>query len=183
MKVSKYLLIVEVTLMYLAHIPFYNVLFLIHFDSEFDNESFISILLLTGVILTIIAIIYSLVNLIFGFVSAFYGKYNPILITTIIKVLLIPWYIFNFIFGLCVIGVLANPFLMIGIPIMLFLLVGSTYLLMISTSIYNISFMINKLIKREIKVSPGKIILLVLLCFFISDVVSAIVMNCLYKDI
>lgn len=180
MRSTKVFLILQVVLMYLAHLPFYFVLLFARvLDSSYDD--LLGILFLVGFILTIVIIPIAFVNIILGFITLFKGNNNPYKITMIIKLSLIPWYVLNFLIGLVTIGVFANPWLLIAVPLVLLVLVSSTYLFMIATSVYDVFYMINKFIKREQKVSAFRIISLILLCVFTLDIVSSIILCAKYK--
>ena len=71
----------------------------------------------------------------------------------ILKLALIPWYIANFVlWGLLVAGMF-NPFLMIGIPIVITISAIGTYVLMFSSSIVNVCTIIGELKNKTLKPS------------------------------
>lgn len=176
MKASKPLLITQAILMYIAHLPFYIVLIGIRFIASEEADKVFGILLLVGLGLSILIMPIAIVNLIIAFISIFKGNTNPCLTTMIIKSVLMPWYVGNFLLGLLVVGVMGNPWLFIGIPFVLAIIVCSTYIFMIGTSGYEIAYFINRMKKKEKPVTALTIILLILLTVFTLDVASTIVL-------
>ena len=102
--------------------------------------------------------------------------------TLIFKIILIPFYVLNFIFGmavmittvllaLCIIlAWLALPALLLGIAMIMF-----TYLLMISTSSYTIVKKIKMILNNNSKDMVTDIILTILQFIFVVDLVSTII--------
>jgi len=180
MKISKGLLITQIVLMYIAQIPFY--LFVLGFYTFiFDDALFI--LFLVGFISTVVILPICVVNAIFGIISIFKGNYNPLKMTMITKLALMPWFCFNFFICLLVIAGMLNPWLFIGIPIIAAILMCVTYVFMISTSIYAIAFIIRCYYKRKIKVSFINIFSMILLIIFTLDVVASIILFVKYNEI
>ena len=92
----------------------------------------------------------------------------------ILKLALIPWYIANFaLWGLLVAGMF-NPFLMIGIPIVITISAIGTYVLMFSSSILNICTIIGEFKNKTLKPSGLLIAGMVLQFFFCLDALGAI---------
>ena len=106
---------------------------------------------------------------------------NPHLIIMVIKLALIPFYIVNFYTWLLIVGGFANPWLMIGIPLVMFLGVSFTYLTLIVTSIYNIAYMLRTHKYKERNLAP-LVVHIFLQLFFISDIVSSIILYCKNKS-
>lgn len=174
MKASKPLLITQAVLMYIAHLPFYIVLIGIRLIASEESDKVFGILLLVGLGLSILILPIAIVNLIIAFISIFKGNTNPCKTTMIIKSVLIPWYVGNFLLGLLVVGVMGNPWLFLGIPFVLSIIVCCTYIFMIGTSGYEIAYFISKMRKKEKTVTAWTIIFLILLTIFTLDLVSAI---------
>ena len=166
MKASKPLLITQAILMYIAHLPFYIVLIGIRLIASEEADKVFGILLLVGLGLSILIMPIAIVNLIIAFISIFKGNTNPCL----------TWYVGNFLLGLLVVGVMGNPWLFIGIPFVLAIIVCSTYMFMIGTSGYEMAYFINRMKKKEKPVTAWTIILLISLTIFTLDVASTIVL-------
>ena len=96
----------------------------------------------------------------------------------VMKLSLIPWYALNFVIGFVFVSIFFNPFMMVAIPVIIALLVSSTYILMLSTSIADIAYCVYNVIKKKWDVSPSLIFSVILLFIFCLDVVGSIV---LYK--
>ena len=108
--------------------------------------------------------------------------------TMIFKIILIPFYIFNFIAGLMValttiFAVLTIWFIVAAIPLAIvgLLMLVSTYLLMLSTGSYNIVIQIKKLrgIKKD---SLIDLIITIMHFIFVADLVGAIIINSYDKE-
>ena len=128
MKRNKVMLIIQMMLMYLAHLPLYIGLILIRVPNSEAYDDLIIKLFLIGFILTIVILPFCLANLIMALAGALNKLDNPCKTTMIVKLLLIPWYIMNFLFcDLVLIGFL-NPWLMIFTPVVICVLIFNTYL-------------------------------------------------------
>ena len=66
--------------------------------------------------------------------------------------------------------------MMIAIPVIIALLVSSTYLLMLSTSLGDIAYFINNTLKKRWEVKASTVFAFLLLFIFCLDVVGAIVL-------
>ena len=172
---EKVSLIIQVIFMFLTQL-FFLLMCLIQKEEVLD---ILLILLLTSTVLTVLI---ALINVIFGVVIIFRGRSAPFKFTIVIKSILIPWYIINFvIWALLIIGSL-NPFLMMAIPLFLFISVCFTYICMISTSTLNISYIFNQVFfKRNIKINGGIIISTVFQFIFCLDIVGSIMLPILVK--
>lgn len=172
---GKVSLIIQVIFMFLTQL-FFLLMCLIQKEEVLDA---LLILFLTSTVLTVLV---ALINVIFGVVNIFRGRSVPFKFTIVIKSILIPWYIINFvIWALLIIGSL-NPFLMMAIPLFLFISVCFTYICMISTSTLNISYIFNQVFfKRNIKINSGIIISTVFQFIFCLDIVGSIMLPILVK--
>ncbi len=180
MKRCRVMLIIQMILMYLAQIPFYVALILIRL---IDVETYIGIgLILSGFILTALILPYCLACAIIAILTLIRGGDNPGKTTMVVKFALIPWYFFNFILcDLLLLGFL-NPFLLIFAPLAIILFVSMTYLIMLSTSIFDIAYGINKIGKREYKINKFIVFTYIFLFTFCLDVIGAIMFKCKFKD-
>ena len=184
MKSYKVLLILQLVLMYLAHLPFYILIILVRIPMADEVvDKLFPTLLLGGIIATALILPLCLVNAIFAVISLIRGSNNPSKTTMIVKLALIPWYIINFMICCFLISGFLNPFLMLAAPIVLCILVGITYLLMVSTSLFDIAYIINKMIRKEIKEKGLIITSLIFLFFFTFDVLGSIILHFKTKQI
>ena len=183
MKRNKVMLIIQMILMYLAHLPFYIGLILIRVPNSEAYDDIIIRLFLIGFMLTIVILPFCLANLIMALAGVLNKKDNPCKTTMIVKILLIPWYIMNFLFcDLLLIGFL-NPWLMLFMPVVLCVLIFNTYLFMISTSIFDIVYAIRKAIKKELPVKASLIFTILFLFSFCLDVIGSIMLYIKSKKI
>lgn len=178
MKGFKIMLILQLVLMYLAHLPFYILIVMVRIPmtSEIVDKLFPG-LLLGGIIATALILPLCLANAIVALIGLFRGTYNPCKTTMVVKLALIPWYIINFMICCFLVVGFLNPWLMLAAPIVLCILVGITYLLMLSTSIFDISYIINKLIKREVKTKGIVITSMIFLFMFCLDILGSILLH------
>lgn len=183
MNANKKLLITQIILMYLAHIPFYLAFILIQIfkhDASYDN--IIIGLLLAGIVTSILILPICLANGIMSLLSLLKDFNSPIKLTLKLKIILIPWYIFNFIVCILLIAGFLNPWLLIAVPIIVCILVGITYIFMLTTSLQAICYTIRKLSKKEETVRPIIIIGIVFLFCFCLDLIGALLLRIAIKD-
>ena len=172
---EKVFLIIQVIFMFLTQL-FFLLMCLI------QKEEVLDLLLILFLISTVLTLLVAFLNIVFGIINIFKGRTKPFIFSMVIKSILIPWYIINFvIWALLIIGSL-NPFLMMAIPLFLFISVCFTYICMISTSTLNISYIFNQFFfKRNIKINSGIIISTVFQFIFCLDIVGSIMLPILVK--
>ena len=171
MKSNKLMSIIQVILMYVAHIPIY--LGLLFFLTDTCTES-VLILFLVGIILTGLILPFCLASAIVSILSIFRKPSNPTKAVFISKLALIPWFIGNFYFCVLMLAGLLNPFLLILAPIVFVIEVSITYLLMITISIIDLAFIINKLKAKEIVISKYLVFINILLFIFCLDFIGSL---------
>ena len=170
---NKIALMLEAIFMYLAQAPYLVALILLLFtDSEIIGG-----FLLAGLIANLAILPFSFVALIFAVLGIFKEEKNPIKTTMVVKLILIPWYIINFILGVLLVTAMLNPFLYLGIPFVIFIMIFTTYIFMITTNLANYSYMIHKLIRREWKISKLLIVSIIFSLIFCLDILGAILLN------
>ncbi len=177
MKANKILLIATTAFMYVCHLPLYIVfifgLFDLPIDPEIQNNLFTNLI---KVFLGLNGLIFPLLIAltVLSIISIFKGNTSPIKTTFICKLVTIPWFILNFAMCTVVIAGLFNPFLMIAIPILIPIMVFTTYLFMFATSLPNIFWTARVFIKR-MPMNKGLLIAgTVLLFIFCLDIAGAI---------
>lgn len=116
----------------------------------------------------------AILNAIFSVISIFKGEYNPTKLVMVLKIVLIPYFIFNFVYCILLVAACLNPFMMLAIPLVIAISIFFTYVCMLSTSLPSIAYAIRSLIKRRVKVSPFIIIGMALSLFFCVDAAGAI---------
>ena len=174
MKANRILLIIQAALMYAAQLPICVAFFLHHFNRPLYEEV-MPYYVKVYVILSIVLIPVCITNIILSFISIKNSDKNPSLLMLILKCALMPWFILNFaICGVLVLGTL-NPFLLWAMPIVVSILVFSTYLCMVSTSLPDVTYFASKLRKREVKISPRYVCPIVFLFIFCMDAIGALI--------
>lgn len=175
MKANKILLILLASSMYLSHIPLYIAATAIFFQDLFQFEGDLATpLFFTSLGLMAVTLAIALLILVFSIISVFKGKETPSKVTMIVKLALIPWYVLNFVICACIIGGMMNPFLLWGIPLMMVIMVCTTYINMLASSLPDIAWFIRLLIKRKIKINGLVITSMVFMFIFCLDIAGGI---------
>lgn len=164
---KKYLILFIISL-YLMQIPLFIDFIII--NSENYNEILENILFNTSLAFLIISTILGLVNLIIAFTNK---QDNVIKTTMISKLILIPYFITNFIICILLIMGFSFIFTILSAFILIPLFILFTFMTMIVTSSYNISYLISKFKHKEIKIIVF-IIHFILQCVFICDIIDTI---------
>ena len=172
MKVNKIFLIIQTILMYIVGLFGLIAGILVLVDVE--NPA-IFVCLLIFLIGTIVIFPFYIVNAIFGIIEIFKDSVNPLKLTLIIKIIQIPWYCINFFIIFLLVAGMLNPFLMLGIPILIAISSFITYVYMVSSSIHSVAYIIHKMIKKEMKVKVLTIFALVFCFIFCLDLVGTII--------
>lgn len=145
--------------------------------------SWIYLALLGGMVfLFIINFVYSIKLHKLTFERRFQGNPNPLKTIMFFKIAFIPYFIINFFFWFCVIGILLNPVMaFIGVALIPVAVI-STYLTMLITSIYGISI-ISAMGRNKALTLREYVIHIICQLIFIVDVVDIIYLNIKYKKI
>ena len=172
MKANKILIILETIGMYVSQIPLYLLLTFFNMEQfqEYSDECFYAFLIAIAVIAPIF-----IASHVFSAISIFKGDENPGKVTMICKLALIPWYIFNFVFCALVLAGFLNPFLFLAIPVVMVIMILTTYFYMFSMSLPDICYFLNLVTKKKIKADALLIISVVMLFIFCLDPVGAII--------
>lgn len=179
MKVNKIFLIIQTILMYILGICVLTagILALLEFGD-------IAEVLFVSFLIGLLAFLpFYLVNLVFGIIEIFKDSINALKMTFIIKLIHIPWYCINFFIIFLFVAGMLNPFLMLGIPILLLLSWFFTYVYMVSSGIHSVTYIIHKMIKKEIKPNTLTIFALVFNFIFCLDIAGSIILFVKYKDL
>ena len=92
----------------------------------------------------------------------------------LVKLIHIPFYVGVFVFGIMLLLAAVVPGLIFITPVIVLILIVASYLLMITTSTYGINAIIRA--KKKGTVSTGFVIVNIILhVFFVTDVISAII--------
>lgn len=170
----KKLLIIYVVLLYLMQLFLY-VPISIHLYLTPLPEGVITGFTTASIVLAFIALAFGVGDVIYGVLKSFFPDPKTIKIVMIFKLILIPFFCVNFDVCVMIVGGLANPWLMLSIPLAVVLMVALTYLVLLATSVYSEGFMIYQLIKKErtIKELAAHIVLQL---FFVLDDFSIVVL-------
>ena len=172
MKASKYTLIAQAIGMYVMHSPLYALLILLRFDISNGVQKG---LLIAALVLTILLFPLCVANIVLAGFSVLYGDFDPRKTTMSVKLALIPWYVLNVVIGLAFVGILANPFMMVAIPVALAVLIGTTYFYMIATSFPNVAFIIKGFVKQKKPATAATIVSLVFSFIFGLDIIGSLI--------
>ena len=176
MKANKVLLIIQASLMYAMHLPFYIMLIALYAPLEESLKNLIiSKSFMIGCILIPVIFPVCIVTAIMALISLFKGGENPSKVTMIVKLALIPWYILNFQLCVMLLAGFLNPWLLFAAPLMAAILICSTYCFMLATSLPDITFFFHKLIKRETKIRAPFVVSIVFMFIFCLDIIGGII--------
>lgn len=180
MKTNKVLLIVQTVMMYISQIPLYALLIMANMSGLDEIKD---IMAYAYLISTLLIIPLCFVNAIFAIVALFKGNSNPSKLTMIIKFVLVPWYVLNFVICGAVILGLLNPWFFLAAPIVAFVLISVTYIFMLSTSLPDMAFYFHKLFKREAKIKPVFIVAIIFMFCFCLDTIGGLLFFLGGKDL
>ena len=176
MKAIKITLIIQAVAMYLMHLPLIILAVMLLMPNNHQLiDQFAGPFIITSFILMFAALPICVLNAVFALISIFKGNENPAKVTLIVKGALIPWFLCNFYFCMCIVAGLLNPFLLLAAPITIVIQVCVTYIFMVVTSLPDLAYYIRSLIRRETKFSAAQVVGIVLMFFFCLDFVGAII--------
>ena len=175
MKNAKITLIIQAALMYVAHIFFFIWFFI-------ETEKTDSLLLLgIGAAAVVAAVICGTVGLILAAAGTLTGMSSPTKTTFIVKLALIPWYIFNMVYIFYIVAGSLNPFLLLAIPVEIAIAVFITYVLMLLTGIHNVFYVSKAIIKKRVGSSALTVLCIVSQFVFVLDVIGAVILHTIMK--
>ncbi|MDE6408461.1 MAG: hypothetical protein K2K50_07665, partial [Anaeroplasmataceae bacterium] len=126
------------------------------------NETLLMSLLIVALILMGVSFLIGLVNTAIAILDIFSDTPSPTRSTMIMKLVLIPWYFLNFFDWLLVVGICANPWLMLAIPLVICMAIGYTFVILLFTNVHNFSYVIRLIKNKEIKLTSNIVIPVVL---------------------
>ena len=177
---SRKILIIQTILLYFLILPGLTLLIIIRFN-EIPTEVLIGFLI-ASIVCSLLTLPLSIVSFIFSLIQK--NENQKLLKTSmIVKLVLIPYYVINFIYCFVLIAVAGNPWMMIGIPFIIFISFFNTYCSVLSTSLHSFVFVLKYLIKNKIKPNPATIVGLVFHFFFCIDVIGGILLCLGFKDL
>ena len=181
MKASKIVILVAVAVLYAMQmtiaIPLFGAFVL---ETNQLGEMNDARLAAIGILLCI-ALVLDLVSFILAIIGSAKQEEPHTKMTIVIKAIMIPFFLINV--TIWCLSVLAefNPFLMIAIPLTIFLGVVLTYLYMFMTSWPDIIYMIIFTIKSKRRPKAGMVLGIILEFFFVVDIIGSILIHRAYK--
>ena len=174
MKVSKVLSIIQLSLMYISLILI--IIAAIPFMASADVPEGLSLgLFIAGITCGSLALGVAIAIYVISFISIFKNNtVNHTQYVMINKIVAIPWFIGNFVLYALLIAGMLNPFLMMAIPVVIFLGVVITYLDMLSSTMINVGYLISAWRNKILKPNALSIIGVILEFIFCVDFLGAI---------
>ncbi len=149
MKAGKVLLWLQIVSMYALHAVIWMLVKPVR-DIE-DSKALETVFFVFSALVAFFVI----VNGFCAILSVFKDHKNPTKNTLVVKLAAIPWYVANFYFWIGLASGFLNPFLLVGLPIVIALGVILTYFVMLSTSLYSIAYLIRGLKKQMFSARPA----------------------------
>ncbi|MDE6661502.1 MAG: hypothetical protein K2J93_06750 [Anaeroplasmataceae bacterium] len=174
MKKEKIAIITLIVSMYLPQVFIEVLSILIRF--MFNEKLFLS-LFIVALVLMGISYIFGIINAIIAIVDIFRDVPSPTKLTMITKLVLIPWYIENFFVWLLMVGICANPWLMLAAPLVMCIGVGYTFSFLIFTNVHNFSYVIRLWRMKKLKLTSEIIIPIALHFIFVLDILGSILLH------
>ena len=133
--------------------------------------------------LLVVAFALGITALVMAILGAAKKEKDNTMVTIVLKTLMIPFFAINLYCWFCLVSGLMNPFLFIAIPGVVIIGVAVTYIIMLTTSLPEIVYMIIFMIRQ--KKSPKKqMVGGIFLCFcFFLDLVGIVLVHRSYKEI
>ncbi|MDE7384984.1 MAG: hypothetical protein K2M84_04400, partial [Anaeroplasmataceae bacterium] len=107
------------------------------------NETLLLSFLIVALILMGVSFLIGLINTVIAIINIFSDTPSPTRSTMIMKFVLIPWYFLNFFDWLLMVGICANPWLMLAVPLIICMGIGYTFTILLFTNVHNFSYVIN----------------------------------------
>ncbi len=172
------LILTLVTLYVMQGFVYFTIYGLLDPTTEFSVLDFIVPLALLGV-----SILLGITALVLAITGAVKNEGPVSVITVVVKVLMIPFFVVNFLLWFLAIGGMFNPFLMVGIPVVAFIGICLTYGYMLTTSLPDIVYTIIFCIRNKRKPSRLMVIGVIFEFIFMLDLLGSIMLHKAYKDI
>jgi hypothetical protein len=176
---SKTPMIVLTCFLYASSIMLGILFILIRFG--ISNDTAIFAFMGLGVAFGIVALIVALINAILALIHVFRCSVPPTKTSMVIKIVLIPFYLMNFFYWALLAAGFCNPWLMLGVPLIITLGAIITFCYMISTSAPNLFYLFRLGKEKKLKANGYYVTAIVFHFFFILDVVGAIMLDHLLK--
>lgn len=173
MKANKILLIIQTALMYVSMILVYTPIIRMFWTK--DDNPIAAGMMISGAAIAGVCLLIAVAIYVLSIITIFKKQVvDSSQFTMIIKFTLIPWYIANFVLWVLLVGGMLNPFLILGIPIIIALSVIGTYMFMFSSTLNNICTIFAELKNKTLNPSGLLIAGMILQFFFCLDALGAI---------
>ena len=173
MKANKILLITQTALMYVSMILVYTPIIRMFWIK--DDDPMATGMMIAGAAIAGVCLLMAIASYVLSIITIFKKQVvDSTQFTMIIKFVLMPWYIANFVLWTLIVGGMLNPFLVLGIPIIIALSVIGTYMFMLGSTLHNVCTIIAELKNKTLKPSGLLIAGMVLQFFFCLDALGAI---------
>ncbi len=172
------LILTLVTLYVMQGFVYFTIKGVLSSMTEFSVLDLIVPLALLGV-----STLLGITALVLGITGAVKNEGPVSVITVVVKVLMIPFFVVNFLLWFFVIGGMLNPFLMLGIPVAAFIGICLTYGYMLMTSLPDIVYTMIFCIRNKRTAAPLMVIGVIFEFIFMLDLVGSIMLHKAYKDI
>lgn len=172
------LILTLVTLYVMQGFVYFKIRGVLNSMTEFSVLDLIVPLALLGV-----STLLGITALVLGITGAVKNEGPVSYITVVVKALMIPFFVINFLLWILGIGGMLNPFLMLGIPVVAFIGICLTYGYMLVTSLPDIVYTMIFCIRNKRKPSRLMVIGVIFEFIFMLDLVGSIMLHKAYKDI
>lgn len=160
---------------YLLSLYIFEILFVV--CAYIQNE----ILLYVSLVFAIISLPLLALNIVYALIKIGKPFEDSLTFGFVTKLCAIPFFLLNFFLCFILLAGFLNPWLLIGVPLVLALEIGMTYLVLIATSINSVIYLIRKMISKEIPLDVGAFNV-VLHLFFVLDVFSSLYLFIKYRN-
>ncbi|MDE6241112.1 MAG: hypothetical protein K2M08_01685 [Anaeroplasmataceae bacterium] len=141
------------------------------------NETLLLSLLIVALVLMGVSFLIGLINTVIAIINIFSDTPSPTHSTMIMKFVLIPWYFLNFFDWLLMVGICANPWLMLAVPLIICMGIGYTFTILLFTNVHNISYVIHLIKNKKIRLTSNIVIPVVLHFVFVLDILGSILLH------
>ena len=164
--------------MYIMHLPLYIFFIIELIGVGGDMENLVSSVVTATYVLTSLVGLICIANIVLSVISIFKGEGDPSKTVRTVKLALIPWYVLNFAMCVIMVALMFNPFMMIGIPVVIGLGMGLTYFLMLGTSLPNVAYYLRRaFVTKEEQISGARVATIILHFIFCLDVIGGILFH------
>lgn len=163
--------------MYLSHVFLWLMFIFAVKDSDGSFDGAVGTMLVLFFVMLGVAALLGLLCLVFGVVNVFRESADPTKSTLICKLCLVPWYVVNFVFCALVVAGFCNPWLLVGIPVVIAVGCCLTWWTMFCTGVANLSYVVLLLRQGKLQVDTKLVLAIVFHFVFVLDIVGAFLLR------